>query len=63
MRGGSEGDFDYLLVVEALSAGGAEWARDRLRPVLADAHPGFQSCDAMVCRMIYGEAPHEGEAP
>jgi hypothetical protein len=63
MRSGSEGDFDYLLVVEALSQEGAEWARDRLADVLRDALPGFQSCDALVCRMIYGEAPHEGEAP
>ena len=49
--------------VEALSRDGAEWARERLAVVLPGALPGFKSRDALVCRMIYGEAPHEGEAP
>ena len=63
MRGAVEGDFDYLLVVEALSRGGAEWARERLASVLARALPGAVAADALVCRAIYGEAPHEGETP
>ena len=63
MRGSVEGDFDYLLVVEALSCSGAEWARDRLATIMPEGIPGFQSCDQMVCQMIYGEGPYEGEAP
>lgn len=63
MRGSVEGDFDYLLVVEALSQGGAEWARDHLAGVLPQAIPGLASFDAMVCRMIYAETPFEGEEP
>jgi hypothetical protein len=63
MRSGSEGDFDYLLVVEALSRDGAEWARDQLAATLPAALPGIRARDAMVCRMIYGEAPYEGEEP
>ncbi|MDE2006784.1 MAG: hypothetical protein KGI51_09475 [Rhodospirillales bacterium] len=63
MRGSVEGDFDTLLVVEALSAEGAHWARERLAAALAAALPGLRSFDALVCRMIYGEAPHEGEMP
>jgi hypothetical protein len=63
MRGNIEGDFDYLLIVEALSRGGAEWARDQLATALAPAISGLKEFDAMVCQMIYGEAPHEGELP
>jgi hypothetical protein len=63
MRGSIEGDFDLLLVVEALSRSGAEWARDQLDAALAQVLPGLKSFDALVCQMIYGEAPHEGEEP
>lgn len=63
MRRGVEGDFDYLLVVEALSESGARWAGDALAPVLASAIPGVTGHDAMVCQVIYGESPFEGEAP
>jgi len=63
MRSGVEGDFDYLLVVEALSRAGAEWARDQLATRLPSALPGAVATDAVVYQMIYGEAPHEGEAP
>ena len=63
MRSGVEGDFDYLLVVEALSRAGAEWACDQLSTRLPAVLPGVVSRDAAVYRMIYGEAPHEGEAP
>lgn len=63
MRSSIEGDFDYLLVVEALSRGGAEWARNQLVTALPAALPGLRSYDQLVCRMIYGEGPYEGEAP
>lgn len=63
MRGGIEGDFDYLLVVEALSESGAEWAEVHAEQVLKTALPGFESAEFGVFRMIYGEAPYEGEQP
>ena len=63
MRGGVEGDFDYLLVVEALSREGAQAAREPLAGVLAGALPGAQVRDAQVFQMIYAEAPYEGETP
>jgi hypothetical protein len=63
MRSGVEGNFDYLLVVEALNEAGAAWARESLANVLAAAIPGLQAHDSMVCKVIYGEAPYEGEAP
>lgn len=63
MRGSVEGNFDFLLVVEALSRKGAEWARDQLDVSLAQVIPGLTSFDSLVCQMIYGEAPHEGEEP
>jgi hypothetical protein len=63
LRGSIEGDFNYLLVVEALSRGGAEWARNRLHSALPAALPGLQSYDELICQMIYGENPYEGEAP
>jgi hypothetical protein len=63
MRRGDEGNFDYLLVVEALNEAGAAWARESLASVLSVAIPGVQSHDSMVCKVIYGEAPYEGETP
>ena len=63
MRSGEEGAFDYLLVVEATSEAGADRAREALARVLPTAVPGTQRHDSMVCRMLYGEAPYEGEAP
>ena len=63
MRGGVEGDFDYLLVVEAISREGADWAAGRVEATSRSALPGFEASDCGVYRMIYGEAPHEGEAP
>ena len=63
MRGGDEGNFDYLLVVEALCEAGAASARESLPAVLKAALPGVQAHDSAVCKVIYGEAPYEGEAP
>lgn len=63
MRGGTEGDFDYLLVVEALDAPGALRARESLPGALQAAIPDVQAHDGMVCKVIYGEAPYEGEVP
>lgn len=63
MRSGDEGNFDYLLVVEALCEAGAASARDSLPGILAAAIPGAQGHDSAVFKVIYGEAPYEGEAP
>lgn len=63
MRSGVEGDFDYLLVVEALSEAGASSVMKSLDQVLKSAMPDVQAHDAMVCKVIYGEAPYEGETP
>ena len=63
MRSSVEGDFDFLLVVEALSQAGALWAQGRLATVLKQAFPGLTTFDHMVYQMIYGEGPHEGESP
>jgi hypothetical protein len=63
MRSGVEGDFDYLLVVEALSEAGASSAKKSLDQILKSAIPDAQAHDAMVCKVIYGESPYEGETP
>jgi len=63
MRSGVEGDFDYLLVIEALSQEGANSGKQALDRVLKSAIPDAVAHDAMVCKVIYGEAPYEGEAP
>jgi hypothetical protein len=63
MRVAEEGDFDYLVVAEALSEAGAMWARESLEPVLREAIPDLQAYDTAVCKVIYGEAPYEGDAP
>jgi len=63
MRSGVEGNFDYLLVVEALSEAGAAWALESLSASVRAAIPGVVAHDSMVCKVIYGEAPYEGEVP
>lgn len=63
MRVGGEGEFDYLLVVESLNEAGAHAAGRKLEDTLRAALPGLRSCDSLVCKMIYGEAPYEDEVP
>ena len=63
LRSGREGDFDYLLVVEALCEAGAASAREALADLLQAAIPGVRSHDSAVYEVIYGEAPYEGETP
>ena len=62
-RAGQDGNFNYVLVVEAMSQAGAEWARDQLASALPGAIPGLKSFDHLICRMIFGDIPHEGEVP
>lgn len=61
MRRGVEGDFDYLLVVETISERGARLAQAMLANALQDALAGYRSHDQAVSKMIYGQAPYEGE--
>ena len=63
MRIGGEGEFDYLLVVESLNEAGVQAASQALEATLQSAVPGFQSCDSLIGKMIYGEMPYEYEAP
>jgi hypothetical protein len=58
----SEGDFDYLLVVEAMSESGAAAASSAIEPALQRAIEGMRSCEATVRKVVYGQAPYEGEA-
>ena len=60
MRQGVEGNFDYLLCAEAMSEGAARRSEETMTRTLNQIFPGLDSADAMSCRMIYGEAPHEG---
>jgi len=60
MRSGLEGDFDYLVVVEAMSEGGAEKAAQETTKRAGDIAPGVLRVDASVRRVLYGEAPYEG---
>lgn len=59
MRSGKEGDFRYLLCVEAISVEGARSAAGRLEGEIAGIAPGMKVRDTSVRRIIYGEAPHE----
>jgi hypothetical protein len=58
-----EGDFDVLLVVEALSERGAAGAQAVLESTLRAAAGAIESWDSSVRRVIYGQAPYEGETP
>jgi hypothetical protein len=60
MRKGLEGDFHYLLVVEALSDNGAINAQKHLSEILSQSFPKAQKNDASVRKVIYGETPFEG---
>lgn len=59
MRAGVEGNFRFLLCVEATSEAAARSAAGALAASLADSFPGHESSDLSCRRMIYGEAPHE----
>jgi hypothetical protein len=60
MRKGTEGDFHYLLVVEALSDSGALNAQSHLNEILAKSFPKAEKSDSSVRKVIYGETPFEG---
>lgn len=60
MRKGAEGDFHYLVVVEALSEQGGANAQDRVVQILQEAFPRAESTDSSVRKVIYGETAFEG---
>jgi hypothetical protein len=60
MRDGREGDFRFLLCVETMSEEAVRRAEAAVSATLAQVFPGFERADTISCRMIYGEAPHEG---
>lgn len=61
MRSGVEGDFDYLLVVEAISEAGGVAARQATSELLQKAFCGLIRFDASVRKVIYGETLFEAQ--
>lgn len=62
MRGSTEGDFDYLLVAEAMTEDAAQRSEAQLSGRLKEIFPQLVSFDSSCRRMIYAEAPHEGSS-
>jgi hypothetical protein len=60
MRKGAEGDFHYLLVVEAVSERGGANAQEHLAQILLAAFPQAEKTDSSVRKLIYGETAFEG---
>ncbi len=60
MRKGAEGDFHYLLVVEALSERGSAKAQDRVAQILQKAFPQAEKTASAVHQVLYGETAFEG---
>ncbi len=60
MRKGMEGDFHFLLVVEAMSEKGALNTQKHLNDILAQSFPKAEKSDSSVRKVIYGETPFEG---
>jgi len=60
MRKGAEGDFHYLLVVEALSERAGAAAQDFAAQILQAAFPQAEKTDSSVRKVIYGETAFEG---
>lgn len=60
MRKGVEGNFHYLLCAETMGETAARQSQNMITPNLDRIFPALGSADILSCRMIYGEAPHEG---
>ena len=60
MRNGVEGDFHYLLIVEALSERGGVNAQNHVVEILKTAFPQAVKSDSSVRKVIYGETAFEG---
>lgn len=63
MRSGPEGDFHFLLVVEALSEQGALDAQARAQHIVPQAFAGADKIDSSVRKVIYGETAFEAACP
>jgi len=60
MRKGAEGDFHYLLVIEAISEKGGTNAQSHVTQILKDAFPSAEKTDSSVRKVLYGETAFEG---
>ena len=60
MRKGAEGDFHYLLVIEAISEKGGTKAQNHVAQILKDAFPSAEKTDSSVRKVLYGETAFEG---
>lgn len=60
MRKGAEGDFHYLLIVEAISETGATQAQHEYTQLLPTAFQQAEKFDSSVRKVIYGETAFEG---
>ena len=60
MRKGAEGDFHYLLVIEAISEKGGTNAQHHVAQILKDAFPSAEKTDSSVRKVLYGETAFEG---
>lgn len=60
MRKGAEGDFHYLLVIEAISEKGGTNAQNHVAQILKDAFPSAEKTDSSVRKVLYGETAFEG---
>lgn len=61
MRKGAEGDFHYLLVVEAISEHGGANAQSHISEILKAAFPKAEKTDSSVRKVLYGETAFEGK--
>jgi hypothetical protein len=60
MRKGVEGNFQFLLCIEAMNETAVRGAVAAISSTEAEVFPGLERSDISGRRMIYGEAPHEG---
>jgi len=63
MRQGVEGDFDYLLVIEALSEQAALAAKAAAPTLIRKTFPANENFDLSTRKVIYGETSFELEQP
>jgi hypothetical protein len=61
MRKGAEGDFHYLVVVEAMSERAGASAQDHHEQIILAAFPQAEKTDCSVRQVIYGETVFEGD--
>ena len=62
MRQGAEGDFHYLLIVEAISESGGVNAQKHFLQIVSKAFPRAEKTDNSIRKVLYGETSFEGPA-